>query len=393
MNYKFYSIFLLCFCWQLTVILGQEKEIIITESDTATLFHWGAVTVPLVNITTRRTKGKVTTTKPLPPTVISINELIISLRERIFLYKDQQISPDFQDLSLSFSPSYETVQKLVKRGVPAKEAQESLQQKRYTLKLAANESKELTATVIQKITSIIDHDARIAIIVNNGQMMGQLIVKATYAPYEPPVIVKHIAFELFKFQLLEPLEGPTILRIDTNENKRVFNMYKTDGKTKILHLPNFQTATRTASEKEESNLAKILKQASSYPTPKALHLLEYVEYAPKDLTLKFGELIAAPESQNYALATFLNKQGKLTLQHKATTLKIKSFRLTVYDKAENATTYWIEVSKKNKWMTHLSNLSHENSIYFDKIIIEKDKQSFYLGQAFLFKIGKAFLKK
>lgn len=266
-----------------------------------------------------------------------------------------------------------------------------MHQKRVTLKLAANESKELTETISQKITSIIDHDTRITVIVNKGQMMGHLIVKATYAPYEPPAIVKHTALEIFKFQLLTPLEGATILRIDTNENKRVFNMYKADGKTKILHLPNFQTATRTASQKEEANLTKILKQAASYPTADALHLLEYVVYAPKELTLTFGELIAAPESRNYALATFLNKQGKLTLQHKEVPLKIKSFRLTIYDKAENAKSHWVKVSKKNKWVTHLSNLQHENSIYFDKIIIEKDKQSFYLGQAFLFKIGKAFL--
>jgi|GEM_PF-4426826 len=59
------------------------------ESDTAATFHWGAVTVPLVNMSIRGPKGKITEIKPLPATVISINELIISLKERMFLYKDQ----------------------------------------------------------------------------------------------------------------------------------------------------------------------------------------------------------------------------------------------------------------------------------------------------------------
>lgn len=376
-----------------SISFSQGKEVIFIDPDTSTAFHWGAITVPLVNMNVTVPKGKFAEVKSIPATIITINELLISLRERMFLYKDEQINPDFQTVSLAFSPSYHTVQKLVKRGVPAKEAQDRLHKKRYTLKLAANEPKELTETIIQKITSIIDHDTRITIMVNKNEMMRHLIVKATYAPYEPPAIVKHTTLTLFKFQLLEPLVGPTILRIDTNRNKRIFDMYKTDNKTKILHIPNFQTATRTAAEKEEADLAKILKQASSYPTPAALHLLEYIDYAPKDLILTFGALEAAPESRNYALTTFLNKQGKLSLQHKAVSLKIKSFRLIIFDKTKNATIHWVEVTKKNKWFAYLTNLSHESSIYFDKLIIEKDKQSYYLGQAFLFKIGKDFLKE
>ncbi|MFK7978396.1 MAG: hypothetical protein AB8G86_00315 [Saprospiraceae bacterium] len=268
-----------------------------------------------------------------------------------------------------------------------------LHEKRFTLKLADNDPKELTEAIIQKITSIIDHDTRINVIVNKGKLMGNLIIKATYAPYEPPVIVKHTTSEVFKFQLLEPKIGTTILRIDTIENKRVFNMYQSDNKTKILHIPNFKTATRTAAEKEETDLTKVLRQASSYPTPESLHLLEYVDYNPTDLTLSFGKLKAKPESQNYALTTFLANQGKLSLQHKDLPLKIKSFRLTIFDETAQATSHWVKVTKKDKWFGHLTNLTYENSIYFDKIIIEKDKQKYYLGQAFLFKIGKDFLDK
>lgn len=393
MTIKKYSLFLLFFLGGYYIGFGQEKEIVEIEPDTSTFFHWGAITVPLTNTSLRDTKGKRIAMKPFEPTVISINELLLSLRERMFLYKGNQLNTNFKTINLSFSPSYNTVQKLVKRGVPAKEAQSQLHQKRYTLKLTDNEPKELTETIIQKITRIIDHDTRVNIMVNKGKMMGNLIVKAIYAPYEPPAIVKHTTSELFKFQLLEPKTGATILRIDTTENKRVFNMYQSDNKTKILHIPNFKTATRTAAEKEEIDLIKILKQASSYPTPEALHLLEYVDYTPTDLTLSLGKLEAAPESRNYALKTFLANQGELSLQHKDLSLKIKSFRLTIFDKAGQARSHWVKVSKKDKWLKYLVALSHENSIYFDKIIIEKGKQRSYLGQAFLFKIGKDFLDK
>ncbi len=388
--------------WPFVIIVGcfnffdanaQEKEILYISPDTSIAFHWGAISLPLVNTSFTMPKGKFAERKPIPPTFITINEFLLSLRDRMFLYKDQQIFSDFKTISLAFSPSYKTVQKLVSRGTPAKEAQEQLHAKKYTLEIAAQEPKELTETVIQKITSIIAHDTRITILINNGQLMGHLVVKAAYAPYEPPVIVKHTNLVLFKFQLLEPLEGPTLLRIDTNENKRVFNMYKVDKKTKIIHIPNFQTPTRTAAEKEEGNLEKILKQASSYPPKKTLHLGEYIDYAPTALTLSLGTLVANPESRNYALDTFFEKKGKLVLQQEGRLLKIKHFRLSIFDASNNWQTHWIKVTKKDKWLTHLENLGTKTSIYFDKIVIEKNKQTYYLGQAFLFKIGKEFLTK
>lgn len=393
MQYKFQLILLFLIGTSFSRVIAQETEIVNLEPDTSTTFHWGAITVPIVNMIAPRKKGQRTDAKFPQPTIVSINELIISLRDRIFLYKNQQIVSDFKTLSLAFSPSYETVQKLVKRGVPAREAQEKLHKKRYTLELAANDSKILTETTIQEIRNIIDHDTRVTITINDDEMMGHIIIKAIYAPYEPPVIVQHKQPDLFKFQLLEPLAGATILRVDTHENKRVFNMYKSDKQTQIIHISNFQTATRTVSEKDETDLTKILKQASSYPPPSVMHSLEYVAYLPTELKLSMGELIANPESQNYALVTFIDKKGKLILQHKDAILKIKSFRLSIFDKVENVQSHWIKLSKKNKWLTYLDNLNYENSIYVDKVIIEKDKQTYYLGQAFLFKIGKDFLKE
>ena len=393
MQYKFQLLLLFLIGTSFNRAIAQEIEIVNVAPDTSTTFHWGAITIPMTNMIVPRKEGQRVNVKFPQPTIVSINELIISLKDRIFLYKNQQIVTDFKTLNLTFSPSYETVQKLVKRGVPAKEAQTALHKKRYTLKLAANDSKVLTETDIQKIRSIIDHDTRVSIMVNGSQLIGHMTIKATYAPYEPPAIVQHKQPELFKFQLLEPLAGGTILRIDTNENKRVFNMYKSEKKTKIIHIPSFQTATRVSAEKDEHDLTKILKQASSYPPPNAMKLLEYVGHSPTELQLYMGKLIANPESQNYALATFIAQKGKLVLKHQAENLKIKSFRLSIFDKTEKVQSHWIKLSKKNKWLTFLDHLSYENSIYLDKLIIEKDKQLYYLGQAFLFKIGKDFLKE
>lgn len=393
MQYKFQLLLLFLIGTSFSRVIAQQTAIVNLEPDTSTIFHWGAITVPMANMMVPRKEGQRVEVKFPQPTIVSINELIISLRDRIFLYKNQQIVPDFKTLSLAFSPSYETVQKLVKRGVPAREAQTALHKKRYTLELAANDSKTLTEAIVQEIRNIIDHDTRVTIIINDGEMRGNIIIKAIYAPYEPPIIVQHKQPEFFKFQLLEPLEGETILRVDTNENKRVYNMYKSSKQTTIIHLPNFQTATRTVSEKDEDDLTKILKQASSYPPLSVMHSLEYVSYLPTELKLSMGGLIANPESQNYALATFAEQKGKLVLQHKEEILKIKSFRLSIFDKAEKVQSHSIKLSKKNKWLAYLDNLSYENSIYVDKLIIEKDKQIYYLGQAFLFKIGKVFLKE
>ena len=389
----FISLLFTFFCLTLSKAMAQKKEVIFVDPDTSTLLHWGAITVPLVYTSVKVPTGKRAELKPVQPTTITINELLISLKERIFLYKNEQLKSNFKTISLIFSPSYQTVQKLVKRGIPAKEAQGELHKKRYTLKLAENEPKKLTETAIQKIRSIIEHDTRITIMVNKNDFIGAVIVKADYAPYEPPAIVKHTKLELFNFQLLEPIKGATILRVDTQQNKRIFNAYKSDQKTRIIHIPNFQTATRTVAESDEINLEKVFRQASSYPIGEALYFREYVDYQPTDLKMIFGELVANPESQNYSLGHFQENKGKLILQHNKEILKIKSIRLTIFDKLGKPQSHFIKIFKKNKWQQYLSNVSYENSIYFDKIMIEKNKQPHYLGQAFVFKIGKSFLEK
>lgn len=316
------------------------------------------------------------------------------LRERIFLNQDRnQIFRDIKTIKFTFSNSYKYIIELYNQGVPIKEAQDRVRANNFGLTLTANDLKKLPEKHIQKIIDKVKHRTNLYIDINDGLFFSSAFIIDKNASYEAPTMVYQRPLMLMNFQLLEPLVGPTILRIDTSTNKRLFDFYKKDGQTQIIHIPNFKTTNSTVDEINEQDLEKILALPSSYPIKKALTLPEYTAHQPKTLKLQFGQLIANPDGDNIPLDVFIENKGKLSLWEQETKLKIKEFRLTIFDKENSPKTFWIKNLKKQKWQNHLDSVAYENAIYFDKIILEKGKKEYYLGQPFLFKIGKAHLKK
>lgn len=374
-------------------LLGQEKEVVEINLDTSATLHWGQVSIPMTTTLNKGIKGKFTSFQSLPRNFVPIDELIGSTRERIFLYQNnKQIYTDIKVLTLSFTTPYSYVEKLIKEGVPIKEAQDRGRVNEFTLKLTSNDLKQLPERHIQEIIDKVMHQTLLYININDGLFFGFANIIDNNAPYEAPSMVYHRPLVLFDFQLLEPLKGSTILRIDTTTNNRLFDFYKNDGQTKIIHIPNFKTANGTVDEKNEHDLEKILALPSSYPTTEMLTLPEYIDFTPKNLQLRLGQLIANPDGDNIPLAVFRTNNGKLSLWQDKTQLTIKQFRLTIFDQENKAKTVWVKNLKNEKWQSYFDALTYENAIYIDKIIMEKGKQKYVLGQPFLFKIGKAHLK-
>ncbi len=375
-------------------LFGQEKEVVEINLDTSAILHWGQVSIPVSKIPTKGIEGKLISWSPLPPAYIPLNDLISSLKERIFLYqKNKEIYSDIKILTFAFKNSSNYVYKLIAKGVPIEEAKEQASANDFILKLTAKDLKKLSEVHIQKIINNVKHQTNLTIHINNRSYIGFAFIIDENAPYEAPAIVNQRPLILMDFQLLEPLVGPIILRIDTTSNKRFLNYYKNDGQTKIIHIPNFKTTNSTIDEKNEKDLEKILTLPSSYPSTETLTLPEYTDYLPKSLQLRLGQFMASPDGDNIPLASFKSKKGNLSLWQNKTQLNIKQFRLTIFDQENNAKTYWIKNLKNQKLQSHFDSLTYENAIYFDKIVIEKNKFEYYLGQPFLFKIGKAHLKK
>ena len=255
------------------------------------------------------------------------------------------------------------------------------------------QTKKLDEEDIQNILRLVEHQTNLSFIVNNGVMMGWGIIEDPFSFVEPPIRVQKDSLDLFSFQLLEPLVGATILRIDTLQNQRIYNIYKNDNKTQIIHISNFRTGSRTVDEKNEENWHKVFSNASSYPPSATLYIPEYVDYHPPALVLMMGKLVARPDGENIPLSKFKKEKGKLKLYHKNEALTIKSCRLSIYNKAKEVVNYLLNNPQQEKWLGYLSEVNYEDSIYIDKIIIEKNKTVYYLGQTFLFQIGKVHLKE
>lgn len=377
-----------------TALFGQEKEEVKVYLDTVATLHWGQVSIPMMSTHNKAIKGKFTLFQYLPRNFIPIEQLIGSLRDRIFLYQESSIIySDIKNLTFAFTHPYKYVEKFYKQGIPIKEAQDRGRAKDFSLKLTPNDLKELSDEHIQEIIDKVMHQSLLYININDGLFFGFANIIDKNAPYEAPAMVHQRPLILMNYQLLEPLDGPIILRIDTTTNHKLFNYYKKDGQTKIIHIPNFKTTNNTIDEKNEKDLETILGLPSSYPTTEMLNLPDYIDYTPKNLQLRLGQLIANPDGDNIPLAMFNTNKGKLSLWQDKTQLPIKRFRLTIFDKENKAKTVWVENLKNQKWQSHFDTLTYENAIYFDKIILEKDNNQYYLGQPFLFKIGKVHLKR
>ena len=308
------------------------------------------------------------------PKKMLINELIASLRERMLIIKDGQIVDDTTTIHLSFY------------------SMDRKRDKHFNIKLGKKKTKVLSEESVQKILEIIEHRTRLVVKINGFDFYRSVSFIDNYAPYEPPVFVQDTIPELFDFQLLEPINGKTVLRTDTTQKSRTFSIYKRDTSVKIIHIPNFKTASRTVDEKNENDLEKVLAATSSYPPSLALKLPEFTAFNPKEMQLFFGGLLANPSGRNYRLDYFSDKKGKLKLVYKGKKVEILSCRLTIFDANKNPRIFSIDKPHKKNWLVNLEQVTYEQSIYFDKLIIKIDQQSYYLAQTFLFKIGKVFLK-
>jgi len=358
-------------------LFSQNEKVLKINPDTSHVLHWGQIQIPLGYYKTDHPKGTLIEFNIIPRKKISIKDFIASLRERMFVYKNQQIYGDVEAISLFINAprSSKQIDKFI------------------NINLGKGQPKQLGEKDIQKILKLVEHQTNLSFIVNKGLMMGWGIIDDPFSPVEAPIQVQKDSLDLFDFQLLEPLKGATILRIDTLQNQRIFNIYKNDGKTEIIHIPNFRTGSRTIDEKNETNWDKVFSNLSSYPNEEMLFIPEYVNYHPSELTLMMGKLMANPDGKNIPLSKFKTEKGKLKLYHNDEKLTIKNCRLSIYNKEEKVFNYILENPQRGKWQSYLSKVDYKDSIYIDKLIVEKGKETYYLGQSFLFQIGKEHLKE
>lgn len=222
---KFHCIPLFIFiCIPSIFLFSQEKTIIKLAPDTSHVLHWGQIQIPLGYYKSNTRRDTLVEYTMMIRKKVWMQDFVASLKERIFVYKDQQIFSEVDSLKISL--------------FPLRSASSGFKKNPVSVKLDKKQLKRLDESTIQKILEGIQHRTFFNIILNNGELLGWGTIEDSFAPLEPPILVKKDSLELFNFQLLEPLAGKIILRIDTIQNKRVFNIYKKDGKTRQVYQKN-----------------------------------------------------------------------------------------------------------------------------------------------------------
>jgi len=325
---------------------------------------------------------------------VQLNDLQAALNQPITVLEDGQIAEGIQEIMLNIGQSIPkgkntTTYQNFEANLPSK------------ILLDGNGKTISDQIDVVHLMSLLDEQASFSFYINGFDFAG--FIQVENGKYHSPIQVTNKEQDLFNFQVIIPDEAKTILKIDTTlaENKSIVKMYRNPNKYEIVHISNFKTTTRSIVGKPTNADPVFDKSHRAIPSPffktnkeavaddKLLYLPEYVDYQPKELTLKWGDLVANPSSDNYDLRTFLeNFKTGLQLTHVDKQLRIQKLRVVIAEKDKDYKIFDRHLPNLKDLQQVLGKLSTETSIYFDKLIIEVEGERYYLPQQFLFKIGK-----
>jgi len=243
----------------------------------------------------------------------------------------------------------------------------------------------------ERIFNLIDGKVTVNIkSMDNHVITSSIHVFTPNSKYSPPHKINREEKEVFNFQLLSPLNGRSILKIDTIKSARIAKGFRDKSKYKIIHIPNFQTYERVLDEKtlkgnKTPNTGNVIYNSIT----DADLLPNLIVESPTDLQLNWGDLTAALESENLALKEFyqnISKTPQLLYQGKK--MPFEKIRMTIIREGLVYTKSFAAADFGAKKMAEILNkVENKTSIYFDKIEIKDNGVTKHLQQRFLFKVG------
>lgn len=246
----------------------------------------------------------------------------------------------------------------------------------------------------EQIFKLINNKASVLIRIMDDHLLAASIwVKNPIGDFTPPQHININEKKIYDFQLVTPLEGIAVLKIDTIKSAKISNMYRDKNKYKIIHIPNFQTTERVLDEKE--NPSQSARPLIYNSVTEVDYLPNYVVEKPRNFRVEWGALIAGPESENLSLKEFhQNALAAPILFHGPQQLDYSKIRLSII---KDKTVFTKSFSKKDfnskEMGTVLNKIGTETSIYLDKIEITDKGIRKHLQHRFLFKVGNDVIKK
>ncbi|MEM1124873.1 MAG: hypothetical protein AAGJ18_30830, partial [Bacteroidota bacterium] len=247
----------------------------------------------------------------------------------------------------------------------------------------------------QKIFDLIDGEVKVNIQTLDEYLISTTIVASSPSSvYRPPHKLVYKDRDVFNFQLITPLEGPAILKIDTVKSAKTARLFRNKSKYQIIHIPNFQTIERTLDEKKQKVGHQHIRPILYNSVTKTDLLPNYIVDNPANLTLFWGDLTANPESENSSIKTFFQETTKAPkLLYEGQDFPFSKIRMTII----NDETVYTKSFRADDFSTPemakiLGKVDNKTSIYFDKIEVEDQGVTKHLQHRFLFKVGNAVLK-
>lgn len=244
----------------------------------------------------------------------------------------------------------------------------------------------------EKVFNLIDGKLTVHIQTMDDFLLAtSILVSTPTIIYQPPHKIIAKEKEVFNFQLITPIEGKPILKIDTIKSAKTARLFRDKSKYQIIHIPDFQTIERTIDEKSNAkNVRPILYNSIT----DADLLSNYIIEEPANLELIWGNLKASPESKNLTLKDFYANQIRIPqLLYKNVPISFSKIRMTIYGKDLIYSKSYRSADFGTPQMTEILNkVNTKTSLYFDKIEVLDNGITKHLQHRFLFKVGNQILK-
>ena len=240
----------------------------------------------------------------------------------------------------------------------------------------------------EKIFNLIDGKLTVNIRTMDDFLIATNIsVTTPTTKYRPPISINSAKKEVYNFQLITPIEGRPILKIDTIKSAKTAKLFRDKSKYKIIHIPDFQTIERTIDEQKSS--PEHARPFFYNSVTEADLLPNYIIDEPTELKLTWGNLTASPESKNLTLKDYYKnnvKTPQLLYNNKLT--PFVKIRMTIIgDKSFYTKSFTANDFGTSKMAEILNKVSPKTSLYFDKVEILDKGIVKHLQHRFLFKVG------
>lgn len=211
------------------------------------------------------------------------------------------------------------------------------------------------------------------------------IVEDSFDKFNAPL---ELTTSTFSFQLNSSLGKDAIVRMDTKnpKNESLLKHYSESESAKVVHVDNFKTIRRVITSDDVFIREEDIEKKYILPNKvfKSVTFPEFYDFNIQPPLIKLNGLSTVLDKTTYDLKTFQNTKKGFEFYIGEEKVKLLQVHLTVIPKDGPIIQYVTNNFTRNDIQRRLRKIKSETSLYFDKILFEKDN-----GEQLLFPLTTA----